>query len=283
MSSFSVCSARHRILIVDDHPAVRQGLILATSREPDLDVCGEAARIQEALRLMESDLPDVVIIDLSLDGEDGVELIDYIKSRWPAVKILVYSSRDEEMFAERALRAGAMGYVSKCEPMPTTVVAVRQILRGEVYLSPQITSDRLHRAVDEKSLDQDPFQALSNRQLQVFELMGQGMNTVQIAQKLQVSPKTVESHRKVIKTKLNVQTIAQLSRLAFQWVQTNPPVTRGCRNGSRPQASHEAPAMLQHGGKHPRSCRCVTEVLQVVEPLRGCPERGTGTLYLVPA
>ncbi|MGO8747135.1 MAG: response regulator transcription factor [Thermoguttaceae bacterium] len=221
MGTASESLTRRRIMIVDDHPVVRQGLALAMSREPDLEVCGEAEHIKEALQLVESGQPDVVIIDLSLDGEDGIELIDYIKSRWSAVKILVYSSHDEEVFAGRVLRAGAMGYLSKREPMPTALAAVRQILRGEVYLSPRMTTNFLQRAAVGKPLEQDPVRTLSNRELQVFEMMGQGMNAVQIAHKLDVSPKTVESHRKVIKTKLNVQTMAQLSRRAFQWVQEN--------------------------------------------------------------
>ena len=212
---------RRRVLVVDDHPVVRQGLALAISREADLEVCGEAEHIEEALRLVEAEHPDAVIIDLSLDGEDGIELIDYIKSRWPAVKILVYSSHDEDTFAGRVLRAGAAGFVSKREAMPKLVAAVRQILGGEVYLSPQMTTRLLQRAAVGKPLDHNPTEALSNRELQVFEMIGQGMSTVQIAEKLDVSPKTVESHRKVIKTKLNVQTAAQLSRRAFQWVQEN--------------------------------------------------------------
>ena len=206
---------------MDDHPVVRQGLALAIGREADLEICGEAEHIEEALRLVEGGHPDVVIIDLSLDGEDGIELIDYIKSRWPAVKILVYSSHDEDTFAGRVLRAGAMGFVSKREPMPKIVEAVRQILGGEVYLSPQMTTKLLQRAAVGKPLDHNPTETLSNRELQVFEMIGQGLSTVQIAEKLDVSPKTVESHRKVIKTKLNVQTSAQLSRKAFQWVQEN--------------------------------------------------------------
>ena len=206
---------------MDDHPVVRQGLALAIGREPDLEVCGEAEHIEEALRLVEGGHPDVVIIDLSLDGEDGIELIDYIKSRWSSVKILVYSSHDEETFAGRVLRAGAMGYISKREAMPKIVAAVRQILCGEVYLSPHMTTRLLQRAAVGKPLDHNPAETLSNRELQVFEMIGQGMNTVEIAQKLEVSPKTIESHRKVIKTKLNVQTSAQLSRRAFQWVQEN--------------------------------------------------------------
>jgi DNA-binding NarL/FixJ family response regulator len=209
--------AKHRVLIVDDHPVVRQGLALALGREPDLEVCGEAAHIKEALELVEGGNPDVVIIDLSLDGEDGIELIDYIKSRWPSVKILAYSSYDEETFAGRVLRAGAMGYVSKREAMPSIVEAVRKVLRGDVYLSSRMTTSLLQRAAIGESLDRDPVQTLSNRELQVFEMIGQGMNTVQIAHKLQVSPKTVESHRKAIKTKLGLPTSAQVSRRAFQW------------------------------------------------------------------
>ena len=212
---------RRRVLIVDDHPVVRQGLILAIGREPDLEVCGEAAHIEEAMRLAEEGCPDVVIVDLSLDGEDGIELIDYVKSRWSSVKILVYSSHDEETYAGRVLRAGAMGYISKREPMAKIVVAVRQVLSGEVYLSPQMTTKLLQRASVGKPLDNNPTETLSNRELQVFEMIGQGVNTIEIARKLEVSPKTVESHRKVIKTKLHLQTAAQLSRCAFQWVQEN--------------------------------------------------------------
>ncbi len=200
---------------------VRQGLALAIGRESDLEVCGEAAHIEEALRAVETGCPDVVIIDLSLDGEDGIELIDYIKSRWSSVKILVYSSHDEETFAGRVLRAGATGFVSKRETMPKVIAALRQILSGEVCLSPQMATKLLQRAAVGKPLDYNPTEALSNRELQVFEMIGQGLSTVEIARKLQVSPKTVESHRKVIKTKLNVQTSSQLSRRAYQWVQEN--------------------------------------------------------------
>jgi DNA-binding NarL/FixJ family response regulator len=209
------------VLIVDDHPVLRHGLALAIGQEPDLEVCGEAGHIEEALRLTEGTHPDLVIADLTLDGEDGIELIDYIKSRWPSVAILVYSAHDEETFAGRALRAGAMGYISKREAIPKIVAAVRQVLSGEIYLSPQMTTDLLQRASVGKPLDRNPTETLSNRELQVFEMLGQGLNTVQIAEKLQVSPKTVESHRKVIKTKLDIQTAAQLSRRAFLWVQEN--------------------------------------------------------------
>jgi DNA-binding NarL/FixJ family response regulator len=219
MTSSSLPLARRRVLIVDDHPVVRQGLATAIGREPDLQVCGDAKCIEEALRLVEGGHPDAVIIDLCLDGEDGIELIDFIKSRWPAVKILVYTAHDEETYAGRVLRAGATGFVSKREAMPKLIAAIRQVLCGQVSLSPLMTARLLQRAAVGQSLDYDPVESLSNRELQVFEMIGQGMSTAEIAEKLQVSPKTVESHRKVIKTKLHLETGAQLSRRAFQWVQ----------------------------------------------------------------
>lgn len=221
MNTTSPHRKRHKVLIVDDHPIVRQGLALVIGREQDLELCGEAADVAEALRQAEGTQPDVVIVDLSLGGENGIELIDYLKSRWPSVVVLVYSAHDEETFAGRALRAGALGYISKCEPITTVIEAIRQVLRGEVYLSPHLATTFLQRAVVGQSLDRNPTQSLSNREFQVFEMIGQGLNTNEIAKQLQVSPKTIESHRKVIKMKLNVQTSAQLSRRAFQWVQEN--------------------------------------------------------------
>ena len=212
---------KHRILIVDDHPLVRRGLRELIDEESDLEVCGEAASVPEALRLAEATQPHVVIIDITLGAEDGIELMDYIKSRWPTIKMLVSSAHDEQTFAGRVLRAGALGFVSKREPLPQVIAALRQVLRGEVYLSPHMATCLLQRAAVGESLDQDPVQALSNRELQVFEMIGEGQNTREIARKLGISPKTVESHRKVVKTKLGVQTSAQLSRRAFQWVQEN--------------------------------------------------------------
>ena len=146
MNSTSARTPPHRVAIVDDHPIVRQGLAQVISREPDLEVCAEAAGIVEALQKLEGACPDVFVIDLSLNGENGLELIDYVISRAPDVKILVFSGYDEQTFAGRVLRAGAMGYISKGEPIPKVVEAIRQILRGEVYLSPRMTSSLLHRA-----------------------------------------------------------------------------------------------------------------------------------------
>jgi DNA-binding NarL/FixJ family response regulator len=159
----------------------------------------------------------VLVIDLSLDGENGIDLIDYVKSRSPSVRILVYSAHDEETFAGRVLRAGSLGFINKREPISKVVDAIRQVLRGEVYLSPQMTKSLLHRAALGQALDSEPISTLSDRELQVFQLIGEGLSTLQIAEKLQLSPKTVESHRKTIKQKLNIETTNQLSRRAFQW------------------------------------------------------------------
>ncbi len=208
----------YQVALVDDHPIVRQGLLQAISREPDLQVCAEASGIVEALQKMEGASPDVFVIDITLDGENGIELIDYVKSRNAAAKILVFSAHDEETFAGRVVRAGALGFINKREPIAKVVDAIRHVLRGEVFLSPQMTSSLLHRAAIGQTLDSDPVATLSDRELQVFQLIGEGLSTVQIADKLQVSPKTVESHRKTIKQKLNVHSSAQLSRRAFQWV-----------------------------------------------------------------
>jgi DNA-binding NarL/FixJ family response regulator len=213
--------SKYRVLIVDDHPIVRHGLGELIARQPDLQVCGEAENVSEALRLVETERPQVAVIDISLDGESGLELIEQIQALYPEVKMLVSSMHDEKTFAGRALRAGASGYINKRESIRKVIDAVRQVLRGEVYLSPQMATQLLHRAAVGKPLDHDPVETLSNRELEVFEMIGQGMNTQQIARRLRLSPSTVETHRKKIKTKLNVQSGSQLSRSAFQWVQEN--------------------------------------------------------------
>lgn len=218
--------SRYKILIVDDHPVMRRGLAQAINEEENIEVCGEAADMMEALRQVEATRPDVVIIDLGLGGEDGIELIDYIKSRWPSVKMLVCSARDEQTYAGRVLRAGAQGYISKLEASSKIVAALHQVLRGEVYLSTQMANCLLQRAAVGQALDSDPVTTLSDRELQVFEMIGDGLTTQEIAQKLRVSPKTVESHRRLIKRKLHLQNGAQLCRCAFQWVQEGHRSTR---------------------------------------------------------
>ena len=214
----STTTRTYKILIVDDHPIVRHGLGQLIALQPDLEVCGEAADASEALRLVKANLPDVAIIDISLEGESGIELIEQVKALHPDVQVLVSSMHDEKVFAGRALRAGAMGYVNKRESIRTVIDAVREVLRGEVYLSPGMTSRLLQRAAVGQPLDRDPIETLSIRELEVFEMIGQGVTTQQIARKLQRSRSTIETHRKKIRTKLNLQNSAQLNRQAFEWV-----------------------------------------------------------------
>ena len=211
-------SNKARVLLVDDHPLVRRGLADVIAREPDLETCGEAADVQEALRTAEHTRPDVVVVDLTLKSGHGIELIEKLKSRDPRIKTLVSSMHDETLFAERVLRAGAMGYVTKQEPPETLVKAIRQVLRGEVYLSPRMTSRLLHRVATGATVPQDPVQTFSNRELEVYEMIGQGLTIQQIALRLHLSPKTVETHREKIKQKLNLKSSTELNRRAVQWV-----------------------------------------------------------------
>ena len=204
---------------MDDHPVVRQGLSMVLCREPDLLVCGEAGDIAGTMRLVAAEHPDLVLVDLALDGEDGIELIGRIKTTGRGSRPSSTRCTMKRPMPAAALRAGAMGFVSKREEAPTIVAAIRHVLCGEVFLSPRMTINLLQRATVGKPLDHNPAEALSKREMQVFELLGLGMSMVEIARKLEVSPKTVESHRKVIKAKLNLPTAAQLSRRAFQWVQ----------------------------------------------------------------
>jgi DNA-binding NarL/FixJ family response regulator len=205
------------VLIVDDHPLVRRGLAELLAAEKDLEVCGEAADADEAVRLIEQRKPQVVVLDLSLKNSNGIELIERIKARDNGVRVLVSSMHDESLFAERVLRAGGMGYINKQEPIEKLILAIRQILQGDVYLSPRMAGRLLQAAVG-APLDRNPIETLSNRELEVFQFIGQGMTTKQIAQKLELSPKTIETHREKIKSKLNLANSIELSRHAVRWV-----------------------------------------------------------------
>jgi DNA-binding NarL/FixJ family response regulator len=221
MSSNSVAENRlgkHRVLLVDDHPLVRRGLAELIREEADMDVVGEAEDADGAMRLLESTHPDVVVLDVSLRNSNGIELIERIKGRDESVRMLVSSMHDEMLFAERALRAGAMGYINKQEPLERVLDAIRQILDGDVYLSARMANRLLQAAVGGEPMDQDPIQTLSNRELEVFQLIGQGFTTRQIAEKLHLSPKTIETHREKIKAKLNLANSVELARHAVQWV-----------------------------------------------------------------
>jgi DNA-binding NarL/FixJ family response regulator len=209
---------KYRVLIVDDHPIVRRGLAQLVAHEPDIEVCGGADTASYGLRQVEAVRPDLVVVDISLRDSNGIELISQIKARFSEVRTLVWSMFDERVFAERALRAGAMGYISKQEPIEEVVAAIRRVLRGDMYLSQEMTNALLRRVGGGKPLEEDPMRSLTERELEVFQMIGEGMSMQQIARILHLSVKTVETHREKIKAKLNVRTAVELGRRAVQWV-----------------------------------------------------------------
>jgi DNA-binding NarL/FixJ family response regulator len=208
-----------RILIVDDHPMVREGLVARISTQSDLHVCGEAGNVGEALRLVEQLHPDLAIIDISLKDGHGLDLIKQIRLRDERIKMLVSSMHDETLFAERALRAGAMGYINKQEAPEQVIDAIRQVLDGKMVFSTRMTERILHRAVGRSTQGrQSPIEGLTDRELEVFELIGHGMTTRKIANQLGLSVHTIETHREKIKSKLKLKNSAELGRHALQWV-----------------------------------------------------------------
>jgi DNA-binding NarL/FixJ family response regulator len=211
-----------KILIVDDHPIVREGLAARIARQPDLTLCGEAEDVADAMELVKTTQPDVAIIDLSLKSGQGLDLIKRIHACSASTKTLVCSMYDESLYAERALRAGALGYVNKQEMSEKIIEAIRHVLEGKIYLSPRMTERLLERAVGSSpQLVQSPIETLSDRELEIFKMIGQGRTTRQIAGELHLSIKTVETHRENIKSKLNILNAAELSREAVQWVMEN--------------------------------------------------------------
>lgn len=206
------------IMIVDDHPMVRRGLASLIELEPEFYVCGEAACIKEAFEILGREVPDLAIVDLELDGDDGLELIKLMKTRYPNIPAMVLSMHDESLYTERCLRAGAKGYLSKQQLDETILVAIRQVLNGKIYLSKGQESRLAKKFLTGNPAVLDsPLDALTDRELQVFRLIGQGNTTRQIAKWLFLSPKTIESHRENIKRKLDIDSAAQLMRLAIHW------------------------------------------------------------------
>ena len=202
----SPAARRRRIAIVDDHELVRRGLRDLLGAEPDLEVCGEAADAPSALTLMRETGPDLMIVDVVLDKGSGLELIKQLRSLNPEQKILVSSMHEEELFAGRAIQAGAMGYVNKQEPAADLLTAVRAVLAGRVHLG------------GEPGIEHEPAEldALSDRELEVLGLIGEGLTTREIAERLQLSAKTIDSHREHIKSKLGIRTMNELVRVAIR-------------------------------------------------------------------
>jgi DNA-binding NarL/FixJ family response regulator len=212
---------KRKVFIVDDHPIVRKGLAQMINQETDLTVCGEADSAQHALESLKKSQPDLMIVDISLQGIDGIELIKIIKARYGNLPVLVVSMHDESLFAERALRVGARGYIMKQEAIEKMMEAIRKVLRGELYISEGVSANIVKRFIDGKAeTTQSAMEILSDRELEVFQLIGQGIGTRQIADNLNVSIKTVESYRANIKEKLKLKNATELMKHAVHWVES---------------------------------------------------------------
>ena len=212
-----------RVLIVDDHPAVREALAIRIGRQPDLEVCGEAADMSEALLQVADTQPDVAVIDISLKNGCGIDLIQRIKDRNDTVRMLVWSTHSESLYAERALRAGALGYLNKAQATDKIVEGIRRVLEGKVYLSDAMVETMLQRAVggERKEVTRSPLDALANRELEVFRFIGQGVRTAEIAERLHLSVKTIETYRDRIREKLDLSDGTELAHYATKWMLEN--------------------------------------------------------------
>lgn len=210
-----------RVMVVDDHPLVRKGLSALISDEPHLEVCGQAESAELACSMMHECQPDLMVIDVSLPGINGIELIKRIRSRDAELRILVSSMHDEALFAERCLRAGANGYINKECATNEVLEAITQVLDGQIYLSAEMTSRLLHGAISGKTGSKSRLETLSDRELEVFALIGNGLPTREIAARLHLSVKTIETHRDHVRRKLDIDTSVELMRHAVQWVLEN--------------------------------------------------------------
>ena len=217
-------SARRRILLVDDHPFMRAGLGQLIDCQPDLVVGGEAGNPAEALQALARQRPDLILTDLTMPGRSGLEFIKDLRAAHPEVPILVVSMHDEAVYAERALRAGARGYIMKEAGGENLLGAIRQVLRGEVYVSHKMSA-RILEAVSSRRPrgSSSPIEQLTDREFEVFQLIGQGKGTREIAAQLHLSPKTVDVHRSHLKEKLGLADSTALIRHAVRWVETRPP------------------------------------------------------------
>lgn len=211
---------RRRVLVVDDQPVVREGMAHLINEEPDIAVCGWAENTSEAMEAIQNLDPDLVTIDLSLQDVSGLELIKEIKAKFPSLPILVLSAHPESFYAERAIRAGAKGYITKYEATEEVLSAIRKVLAGGLYLSPETNERLLYSLLDDSKTDESGslVSRLTDRELEVFTLLGRGKSTRQIANQLYVSVKTVETYRLRIKEKLGIESSPELLQYAFHWV-----------------------------------------------------------------
>jgi DNA-binding NarL/FixJ family response regulator len=206
------------VFVVDDHPIVRQGLTLLINQEADLAVCGEAEEMHSALSAIPAAKPDILIVDISLNGPDGLELLKHIRLTSPRLPVLILSMHDESIYAERALRAGANGYIMKQEATEKVLVALRRILSGEIYVSDRVANNMLqHYVRGADPAHHSEISELTDRELEVFRLIGEGHGTRQIAEALHLSVKTVESYQAHIKDKLSLRSARELVQHAVEW------------------------------------------------------------------
>ena len=212
--------AKSRVFLVDDHAMFREGMRQLIEREPDLTVCGDVADADEAMREIREKKPDLVIADISLSGTTGIDLIKNIKAEFEDLPVLVVSMHEESLYAERALRAGAMGYVMKQEPAKTVKVAIRKVLGGDIHLSDKMSATMLAKFMLGSRTNQpvSPIETLSDRELEVFRMLGEGKATRQIAEELNLTITTINSFRNRIKEKLNLKNSTELILHAVQWV-----------------------------------------------------------------
>ncbi len=210
---------KSKILVVDDHPMIREGLVRLVDNEQDLAICGQADDASEALKAISETKPDVVVVDISLKSSSGIELMKSIKAQYPKLPVLILSMHNEALYAERALRAGAMGYIMKQEASEKLLTAIRHVLGGQIFVSDKVSKRLIRKLVRGKvDIVASPVDSLSDRELEVFHLIGQGYGTSQIAEKLYLSVKTIETYRTHIKEKLNLADSHELLQYAIQWV-----------------------------------------------------------------
>ena len=218
----NLSAPKRRVLIVDDHPLMRQGLAQLVNQQPDLTVCGEAEDVPEALQKTADLKPDVVIVDLSLKGSDGIELIRNLHSRNAQLPLLVLSMHDEALYAERALKAGAWGYIMKQEATNQVLSGLRRVLSGEIHVSHRVSSKIVQGMVGGSDVsERSPVERLSDREFEVFRKIGGGATTKEIAAELGLSVKTIETHCAHIKKKLRLHSQRELVQHAIQWVMQN--------------------------------------------------------------
>jgi DNA-binding NarL/FixJ family response regulator len=214
----SAGTTKKKVFVVDDHPIVRQGLTLMINREADLVVCGEAEDAITAMQAIAAANPDILIVDISLNGPDGLDLLKDVRTRYSELPVLILSMHDESVYAERALRAGAQGYIMKQEATEKVLVAVRRILSHEIYISERIANRMLQCYIGSRGTGRPASIAdLTDRELEVFRLIGEGHSTRRIAEELHISVKTVESYQAHIKEKLSLRSARELVQHAIQW------------------------------------------------------------------